>query len=235
MLSLVRNPDVCRDFLFVLVYNRSIFMDITFWKGVFMGILIALPTGPVSFLIIRRMYLFGIRSGMYSVYGSMISDAFYAAVVGFGLRKIQHFLIGISGYAELIAGIALLAIGYKAITEKHADLEQDLKKNHPVKDIVSISFLNLLNPTLVLSFGVIFIGLGMGRSVGDPKLIGTFLIGISSGTLLFWYLLGRWIEKMRKKNHMEAVGKVNRVIGVILFAAGIILLLLAAVHIIFPK
>lgn len=208
-------------------------MDITFWKGVFMGILIALPTGPVSFLIIRRMYLFGMKSGMYSVYGSMISDGFYATVVGFGLRKIQHFLIGISGYAELVAGVVLIIIGYKAINEKQKELEQDMKENHPLKDVISISFLNLLNPTLVLSFGAIFIALGMGNSVGDPKLIGTFLIGISSGTLLFWYLFGRWIEKLRLKNQMEMIAKVNSIIGVILFAAGIILLLLAVVRIIF--
>ena len=198
-----------------------------------MGILIALPTGPVSFLIIRRMYLFGIRSGMYSVYGSMVSDAFYAAVVGFGLSKIHHFLITISGYAQIIAGIALLYIGHRAAKETQEELEQDLKQNHPVQDVISISFLNLLNPTLVLSFGAIFLALGMGSSVGNPQLITTFLIGISTGTLLFWYLFGRWIDRMRQQDRSYMIGKVNKVIGVILFAAGIILLLLAMVRIIF--
>lgn len=208
-------------------------MDITFWKGVFMGILIALPTGPVSFLIIRRMYLFGMKNGMYSVYGSMVSDAFYASVVGFGLSKIHHFLINISGYAQIIAGIALLYIGHRSAKETQEQLEQDLKQNHPVQDVVSISFLNLLNPTLVLSFGAIFLALGMGKSVGDPRLVITFLIGISTGTLLFWYLFGRWIERMRQQNRSHMVGKVNKVIGVILFVTGVILLLLALVRIIF--
>ena len=210
-------------------------MDITFWKGVFMGILIALPTGPVSFIIIRRMYLFGIRSGMYSVAGSMLTDMFYAIVVGFGLRHIQHFLIGIAGYAEVIAGIALCYIGYRAYIEEQIELQKEMQENHPVRDVISIAMLNILNPTLVFSFTTIFLILGMGSAIGHPREIITFLLGISAGTFAFWYAAGRGIVALRDNNRSDMVAKINRITGGILGIAGVLLLLLSIVHIIFPR
>lgn len=208
-------------------------MDITFWKGVFMGILIALPTGAVSFLIIRRMYLFGMKSGMYSVIGSMISDLFYAVIVGFGLKIIQEFLTDLSGYVEIIAGLALIVTGYRAYRETPQELSEDLKQNHPLRDVTSIALLNLLNPALILSFTTIFIILGMGHNIGHPKLIITFLIGISVGTLLFWYLAGRQIVRLRKVNRPDMVQKFNQISGIVLAIIGVILILLSIVKIVF--
>jgi putative LysE/RhtB family amino acid efflux pump len=93
-------------------------MDIPFWKGIFIGLLIALPSGPVSFLIIRRIYVFGIKTGIYSVVGALITDIFYIVVVGFGLKSIQRFLGMTTGYAEIIAGIIIIVSGYKIMKER---------------------------------------------------------------------------------------------------------------------
>lgn len=209
-------------------------MDITFWKGICMGLLIALPTGAVSFIIIRRMYLFGMKSGMYSVAGSMISDLFYAIIVGFGLKTIGGVLVRFAGYAEVIVGIALIVTGYKACTETIPELVQGIKQKHPLRDLVSITLLNLMNPTLVLSFTTLFLLLGMQASIGNPKEIATFLVGISTGTLVFWYLLGRLVVQMRERNRPDMVSKINRGSGIVLGAIGCILLMLSIIHIIFP-
>ncbi len=124
-------------------------MDITFWKGVFMGILIALPTGPVSFLIIRRVYLFGIRTGLYSVIGALVTDIFYITVVGFGLKSIQRFLGMTTGYAEIIAGIIIIVSGYRIMKEREKTIEQEIHHQHPLKNIFSLTLLNNLNQTVV--------------------------------------------------------------------------------------
>lgn len=199
-----------------------------------MGLLIALPTGAVSFIIIRRMYLFGMKSGMYSVIGSIVSDLFYAVIVGFGLKSIGGVLVRFAGYAEIIVGIALIVTGYKACTEKLPELLDTIKQKHPLRDLFSITVLNLMNPTLVLSFTTLFLMLGMQSSIGNPKEIGTFLVGISTGTLVFWYLLGKGIVSMRERNRPDVVSKINRGSGITLGMIGIILLLLSIIHIIFP-
>ena len=96
-----------------------------------MGLLIALPSGPVSFLIIRRFYLFGIRTGLYSVVGSLITDLFYITVVGFGLTAIQKFLGLTTGYAEVIAGVIILISGYRIMKEQEKNIDQEMHQQHP--------------------------------------------------------------------------------------------------------
>ena len=209
-------------------------MDITFWKGILMGLLIALPSGPVSFLIIRRVYLFGIRTGFYSVIGALVTDIFYIIVVGFGLKTIQRFLGMTTGYAEIIAGIIILVSGYKIMKEREQNIQQEIHHQHQLKNIFSITFLNILNPTLVFSFSAMFLAFGMGPSIGNPRDIGTFLIGFIAGTLLFWYGFGLLIMHMKDRNQSHRMHTINKGFGVVLLVVGIILLLLAIIHIVFP-
>ncbi len=209
-------------------------MDITFWKGIFMGLLIALPSGPVSFLIIRRFYLFGIRTGLYSVVGSLITDLFYITVVGFGLTAIQKFLGLTTGYAEVIAGVIILISGYRIMKEQEKNIDQEMHQQHPFKNIVSITALNILNPTLVFSFGALFLAFGMGPSIGNPRDIGTFIIGFIVGTITFWYSLGRFIMFIKSHNRSHQIHTINKGFGLVLVFVGVILLLLAVIHIIFP-
>jgi threonine/homoserine/homoserine lactone efflux protein len=209
-------------------------MEIVFWKGILMGLLMALPTGAVSFIIIRRMYLFGMKSGMYSVVGSMISDLLYASIVGFGLQKIRFFLIMAAQYIEIVAGVILIYTGYKAWTESKFELSQEIKQRHPVRDLVSISFLNLMNPAIILSFTTIFLVLGMGPSIGHTKNIITFLIGLSTATIIFWYILGRLIVLLRNHNRPDMVSIITKASGAILFFIGVVLVMLALIKIIFP-
>ncbi len=209
-------------------------MDITFWKGILMGLLIALPSGPVSFLIIRRIYLFGILTGIYSVIGALVTDIFYITVVGFGLKSIQRFLGMTTGYAEIIAGIIIIVSGYRIMKEREQNIQQEIHHQHQFKNIFSITFLNILNTTLVFSFSALFLTFGMGSSIGNPRDIGTFLIGFIAGTLLFWYGFGLLIMHMKDRNQSHRMHTINKGFGIVLLVVGIILLLLAIIHIVFP-
>ena len=207
-------------------------MVFTVWKGVFIGILIAFPSGPAGFLTLRRSYLFGLRSAMYSTAGAVMSDAFYGVVVGFGLRRIARFLLMIAPYAEIIAGLALIYIGISSYFHK-LDISKKEGENGPFKDIVSTFFLNALNPTLIFSFTVLFTLIGMERFVGHPREIITFLIGIASGSFLFWFLVSKAIKSLHEQAKSHYVQDANKYTGVALGVVGAILLVLSIIHAIF--
>lgn len=209
-------------------------MDITFWKGFFLGILIALPSGPVSFLIIRRIYLFGMKNGMYSVIGSLVTDIFYIVIVGFGLKTIERFLGMVSGYAEITASAIIIISGYRIFREKNTVFNKQIHHQHPVKSIFSIIFLNMLNPTLVFSFATLFLFFGLQNSIGNPRDVSTVIIGFTVGVLLFWYLLGKYILFLRRKSQAEKLMTINHKFGLLLVIIGTIMLFLAIVHILFP-
>jgi threonine/homoserine/homoserine lactone efflux protein len=209
-------------------------MGILFWilfLGLVAGISVALPYGPVGFVIIRRFYLFGMRSGMYSAVGTVLSDGFYAIVVGFGLHKISNFLLSIANYAEVFAGLTLLYIGAKAMKQK-IHLHEDAEENHPVQDVTSTLFLNFLNPTLIFSFALIFTILEKilhGSRMSFDQ-VTVFIGGIAIGTLGFWFLVGSGIHYLRTKNRHELVQKINYITGIVLMVLGVLVLGGAVVH-----
>jgi putative LysE/RhtB family amino acid efflux pump len=207
-------------------------MDFTFWKGVFIGILIAFPSGPAGFLTLRRSYLFGLRSAMYSTIGAVMSDGFYGVVVGFGLRKIARFLLMIAPYTEIIAGLALIYIGVSSYFHK-LDISKKEGENAPFKDIASTFFLNALNPTLIFSFTVLFTLIGMERFVGHPKEIITFLIGIAAGSFFFWFVVSKVIKNLHGQSKSHYVQDANKYTGIALGIIGCILLVISIIHAIF--
>lgn len=207
-------------------------MDFTFWKGVFIGILIAFPSGPVGFVTLRRSYLFGTKSTMYSALGAVLTDGFYGVVVGFGLKRIAKFLIMVAPYAEIVAGVALIIIGIRSF--KHVlDVEHGEGENTPFQDILSTFFLNALNPTLIFSFTVLFTMIGMEKFVGHPREIITFLIGIACGTFLFWFIVSKIVNKLHKQAKSHYIQQANKYTGIALGIIGVILLVLSIIHAIF--
>ena len=207
-------------------------MDFTFWKGVFIGMLIAFPSGPVGFLTLRRSYLFGMKSTMYSALGAVMTDAFYGVVVGFGLKKIAKFLVTIAPYAEIVAGVALVIIGIRSYYHI-LDIEHHEGENTPFQDIISTFFLNALNPTLIFSFTVLFTMIGMEKFVGHPREIITFLIGIGCGTFLFWFVVSKAVKKLHEQAKSHYIQKANKYTGIALGIIGVILLVLSIIHAIF--
>jgi threonine/homoserine/homoserine lactone efflux protein len=207
-------------------------MDFTFWKGVFIGVLIAFPSGPVGFLTLRRSYLFGLRSTMYSAVGAVMTDAFYGVVVGFGLKKIAKFLVMIAPYAEIVAGIALVIIGIRSFFHR-LDIEHHEGENTPIQDIISTFLLNALNPTLIFSFTVLFTMIGMEKFVGNPREIITFLIGIACGTFLFWFAVSKAIKKLHERAQGHYIQQANKYTGIALGLIGAVLLVISIIHAVF--
>jgi threonine/homoserine/homoserine lactone efflux protein len=188
-------------------------MGMLFWVlllGMVAGFSVALPYGPVGFVMIRRFYLFGMNSGMYSAFGGALSDAFYAIVVGFGLHRVSQFLLSVASYAEIFAGGALIYIGVRAMQHK-LHLHEDEEENHPIQDVTSTFLLNFLNPTLIFSFALVFTILnkilhGVPMSFGQTSM---FIVGIVIGACLVWLLIGKGIHYLRTRNRDELVQKIN--------------------------
>jgi threonine/homoserine/homoserine lactone efflux protein len=215
------NKGFLDDIFVLLIY--TIYMNIFVWTGILFGILVAIPTGPVAFLIIQRMYSNGLKSGMVSTAGSIIADGFYCAVVGFGLKFIADILLGYTHYFQLFVGIILIVTGV-SIYRKHIALSHERTTIELVKDFTSVLFMNGMNPTLLVTFSGLFMGLGMGPFVGNVHAIVSFIMGMIGGQVLFWYVLGMGIVSIRKTQKTHLVVRGQKIIGAILGFVGIVLI-----------
>src|ERR1044071_4110409 len=54
-------------------------------SGIVMGLIAAVPIGPVNLICIRRSFAFGPLNGFVSGLGAALGDGLFAAIMGFGL------------------------------------------------------------------------------------------------------------------------------------------------------
>ena len=197
--------------------------------GMVAGMTVALPYGPVGFILIRRFYLFGMKSGMYSALGMALSDGFYAVIVVFGLHDILRFVSSIALYAEIALGILLLWIGWRSMNQK-LELQINEEEKHPSRDIVSTFLINILNPSLVFWFALAFSIMGTIIKCPVSRLDSAlFVLGIIFGACFLWFLIGSGIRYLRRKNRDELVRKINYATGWILVGLGIVILILTVI------
>jgi len=109
------------------------------------------------------------------------------------------------------------------------DLEHHEGENTPLKDITSSAFLNILNPTLIFSFTIMFTAMGMHHHVGQPVSIGIFLLGIAGGTILFWFIIAKLISYCRRNQKSHYIQRANKWTGVILGVVGMVFIVMSLI------
>jgi len=84
-----------------------------FIKGIFLGLSIAAPVGPMVVLCIRRTLSKGMLNGFLSGLGTATADGLYGCIAAFGLTMVSSFLLDKKLYLRLVGGVFLLYLGYK--------------------------------------------------------------------------------------------------------------------------
>ena len=85
-------------------------------SGVVMGLVAAVPIGPVNLICIRRSFAFGPVNGFMSGLGAALGDGVFAAVTGFGLTWVAMLIEGYAPIIELIGGAMLVWFGWRTFT-----------------------------------------------------------------------------------------------------------------------
>lgn len=200
--------------------------------GIGVGIIIAIPTGPIGFLVMRRMLLYGVRAGMYSAVGSIVSDMFYAIVVGFSITHILRFFLAIQNPLQIIAGVLIAWMGWQGLRKVHNNIAENDPEFNPLRDFVSTFVVNFMSPQVIVSFTFLFAIVGVGKTILDPYHIGVFIAAVLSGSFLWWYGLALWIDRMRLKGRDVSAESVRLVSAWVLIGSGIFLIGMAIVRIV---
>src|SRR5271156_3772985 len=69
-------------------------------SGVIIGLIVAVPIGPVNLICIRRTLAFGPLNGFMSGLGASVGDTVFAIVTGFSLTVIAQLIRGFSSWIE---------------------------------------------------------------------------------------------------------------------------------------
>ena len=191
-------------------------------KGILVGIIIAIPVGPVGVLCIRRTILHGRLAGLLSGIGAATADAMFGIIAGFGLTVISDWLFDYQNWLRVVGAAFLLFIGISAFL--HDPLSGTKSQRDPeslLADFASTFVLTITNPITILAFLAIFAGIGF---TGDKATLGTaavLVLGVWLGSLLWWVGLAAGAGVVRLSFRHDHLVWINRGSGGILVLSGV--------------
>jgi threonine/homoserine/homoserine lactone efflux protein len=192
---------------------------LTLLKGIAVGIVIALPVGPVGVLCVRRTIFEGLSFGLVSGLGAATADAIFGIIAGFGLTFIRDWLLSYQDWFGVAGGIFLLVVGIRALLQKGDQEPEPLDGEGLVTAYVSTFALTIANPITILAFAAIFARMGAGGSAGLLG-IGVLVGGVFLGSLLWWLGLSFGIAWLRRSAGSFHLTWLNRISGIILTVSG---------------
>ncbi|HEV8677874.1 MAG TPA: LysE family transporter [Stellaceae bacterium] len=194
-------------------------------KGILVGVIIAVPAGPVGVLCIRRTIFHGRLAGFVSGLGAASADAVFGVIAAFGLTFVSSLLLDYRDWLRVGGAIFLLYIGISAFT---ADpLRRTRSQRDPedlFADYASAFALTITNPITILAFVAIFAGIGFAGHEATLERAAILVLGVWLGSLLWWAGLAFAAGMVRLSFDRHHLLWINRGSGGILVFSGIALL-----------
>jgi threonine/homoserine/homoserine lactone efflux protein len=201
---------------------------IDFIKGFVIGALISLPVGPIGILCLRRMLLHSPLEGIAAGLGSATVDIFYAIIALFGLSFLKEYLEYHHAMIHLFGSLFLCAIGIKIYVTPVPQQKQPRLYGGIIQSYFSTLLLTVANPVIIFSFLAFFAFFRVHvhtLTAGIPLLIGIF-----SGAVTWWFILGILTALIHPKLNKTKLQWVNHIAGTTIFVIGLLGLITLAIQ-----
>jgi threonine/homoserine/homoserine lactone efflux protein len=196
--------------------------------GMVMGMLLAMPFGPVNLLGIQRAVERGFFGGMAAGIGIMAGDGLIALGAALGVNAISGAIRQYRTAIQIVGGITLLGFGIKlyltraaVATEAHG--EKASLRDY-IWDIPQMFILTLTNPAALLGLIAIFGGVSSFVEVESYIDALTMVAAIMGGSFLYWFVVSQFIATIRHRLDVVRLGQINRIAGLVLIGFGCVLI-----------
>jgi threonine/homoserine/homoserine lactone efflux protein len=199
---------------------------IFFLKGIAVGIVIAVPVGPVGVLCVRRTIFEGRLFGFLSGLGAATADTIFGIVAGFGLTVVSDVLLDYQTWLRATGGLFLVYVGVSALRKQVVRSEAPEKNaENLLSAYLSTFVLTITNPVTILAFLGIFAGVGFTGEEATLGRAAMLVAGVLVGSLIWWLGISLGAGLFRKSIGERHLILLNRVSGGILTLSGIGLLI----------
>lgn len=196
--------------------------------GMIMGVLLAMPFGPVNLLAIQRAVERGFFGGMAAGLGIMAGDGLIALGAALGVNAISGAVRDYRSAIQLIGGAALLFAGAKLYFSKAVIAAEPADRKVTLWDYIweipQMFFLTITNPAAVLGLIAIFGGVSSFVEVETYIDAFTMVAAIMGGSFLYWFVVSNFIATIRHRFDVVRLEQINRIAGLILIGFGCVLI-----------
>jgi threonine/homoserine/homoserine lactone efflux protein len=199
------------------------------FSGIVMGLVAAVPVGPVNLICIRRTFAYGPVNGFVSGLGAALGDGVFAAVTGLGLTWVAMLIEGYAQIIELVGGAMLVFFGFRTFMAPVLARVEDRSVTGGstlAAAIVSTFALTVTNPATLLAFTAMFAGLGgLAGGAGSYVDAGFVVAGVVGGSAGWWLVLTTIIGLFHARIDDSAMKTINRVSGLLVALFGLAVLI----------
>jgi threonine/homoserine/homoserine lactone efflux protein len=198
--------------------------------GLLVGFIVAAPIGPVNLICMRRTLAFGTLNGFVSGLGAATGDGIFAAIIGFGLTAIRHWIEGYSQPLQIAGGALLLGFGihtYLADPLHGRELPRPGERTRPnsslLRSFASTLALALSNPATLFAFAALFTGVGGFIGIADPTLAqaGFVVAGIWCGSALWWFTITTVVAAFHTYINARIMRMITHISGIVVSLFGL--------------
>jgi len=195
--------------------------------GILIGILIALPIGPINVLALQRAAERGFFGGLAAGLGIMLGDALIALAAAFSIKALSQMLSAYRWAIQIIGGIALIASGLKLLlapTVFHT-VEEAAKTTLAdyAWDIPKHFLLTVTNPNAVLFLIAIFGAVSSFVEVATKTDAIAITLAIMAGSFAYWLVAAHLIYRIRHRLDYGSMRRINQGAALALIALGLVL------------
>ena len=174
-------------------------------RGVWLGLCIAAPVGPIGVLVLKQALQAGRGAGLASGFGAALADMIYGLLASFGIRLA-------AGYARsvaLIGGVILLWLAWRS-WHSVSRIESGTEAR---AGTATTFLLTLSNPMTILSFAAMIASTGATSPYA-------FVAGVFLGSMLWWTMLSFAADRLRTVVQFRA-SLLNQIAAVSLGSFGV--------------
>ncbi len=194
---------------------------VLFARTLVLGLLVAVPVGPMGILCIQRTMAHGWRGGAATGIGIASADAIYAGFAAFGLTTVSHWMVAYQAYIRSVGGLALLWLGWRAIVARPTrDVARAIDSRRLKSLYASAMGLTLTNPMTVIFFAAIFASAGLAAQARTGGALAVTL-GVACGSLSWWLALATGVSAVRHAVSERMISVLNRISGGLIIAFGV--------------
>ena len=192
--------------------------------GFLIGVLVALPLGPINLLALQRAVERGFFGGLAAGLGIMLGDGLIALAAAMGVNAISGAVSQYRTAIQIIGGIALIGAGAKLYFTKPSftsatDAERATLADY-IWDIPQLFLLTITNPGAVLGLFAIFGGVSSFVEVATHLDALTMVAAVMGGSFTYWLTVSRLISGIRLSIDEARMAAINRIAGLVLIAFG---------------
>ncbi|MBS0242616.1 MAG: LysE family transporter [Proteobacteria bacterium] len=193
-----------------------------------MGVLIALPIGPINLLALQRAAERGFFGGLAAGLGIVLGDGLIACGAAFGVNALSGTLYLYRWSIQSIGGLALILSAAKLYLAKSSFRTVQDAAGATLADyawdIPKMFFLTITNPGAVLSLIAILGGASTFVAVSSRIDAIAMTLAIMGGSFAYWMVVSHLINGVRHKLDERTMKRINQLAGLILGGFGCVLI-----------